>query len=215
MGAMSPKSTKRPVQAATSQRDDDLESHIQRAERRKRIFSWIVLSILLLAFVAMTAMQAAPFFSHRPKQPQSDTAGQPLNSDIQKLEALVQQHPNDEGMNLALANLEYDGENYAAAAERYRKVLALDSANPDVRVNLGTCLYYERQPAAAIAAFKEALAGHPRFVKAYVNMGIVYSSLGRQGKALDAWRRALELTHDPVLKGKIQDLLDSLSTPSR
>ncbi len=214
MGAMSAKSTKSPAPAATSRRDDDLESHIRRAERRKRIFSWIVLSILLLAFVAMTAMQAAPFFTHHPSQPKTDTAVRPMTSDIQKLEALVQQHPNDEGMNLALANLEYDAENYGAAADRYRKVLALDSANPDVRVNLGTCLYYERQPAAAIAAFKGALKGHPRFVKAYVNMGIVYSSLGRQAKALDAWHRALELTGDPVLKGKIQALIESLSPAS-
>ena len=215
MEAMSPKSTRSPAQAAASRRDDDLEGHIRRAERRKRIFSWIVLSILLLAFVAMTAMQAAPFFARHPSPPRGDTSSRPMDGDIQNLEALVRQHPNDEGMNLALANLEYDAENYAAAAKRYRKVLALDSANPDVRVNLGTCLYYERQPAAAIAAFKEALAGHPRFVKAYVNLGIVYSSLGRQDKALDAWRRALRLTGDPVLKGKIQDLLDSLSAPGR
>ena len=40
--------------------DDDLELDIKRGARRQRVFSIIVLALLLLAFVATSAIQALP-----------------------------------------------------------------------------------------------------------------------------------------------------------
>ncbi|MBU6429719.1 MAG: tetratricopeptide repeat protein, partial [Cyanobacteria bacterium REEB65] len=96
------------------------------------------------------------------------------------------------------------------AAVTYRKVLALDPGNPDVRVDFGTTLYYQRQPMEAIAQFRRVLDTHPRQVQALVNMGVVYQSLGRTDQAAQEWHTALELASDPAIKTKIRTMLEGL-----
>lgn len=194
---------------------DDLALQIHKTNSRRRLYSWAVLSLLILAFVGTSAFQFAPLLFHKPQAASGASADQAaMRSQIRQLETLVRQHPMDEGMSQTLGNLLYDSGDYAAAARTYKKVLALDPGNPDVRVDYGTCLYYQRQPMEAIAEFKRVLTTHPRFVNAMVNMGIVYDSLGQGDQAAQQWHTALELTTDPKIKAKIKDLLDSLLAPA-
>ena len=94
---MSSRSAKGPVKIVAPHPDDDLDQHIRKANSRKRLFAGIVLAILLVAFVATSALQVAPLLFHKPQATAAAGKSQ-MQADIRQLRALVRLHPQDEGM---------------------------------------------------------------------------------------------------------------------
>ena len=79
------------------------------------------------------------------------------------------------------------------AREVLLRALQIEPGNEDVLSHLGTLSMREQNPAEARDWFEKALAKNPRLPGTLTSLGTVLAQLGEEEKALDAWRRALEL----------------------
>jgi tetratricopeptide (TPR) repeat protein len=60
----------------------------------------------------------------------------------------------------------------------------------------GVMLYHRREPGAAEAEFRQALATRPGFAEAYNNLGLALSDQGKRDEAVAAFKKAIELLPD-------------------
>ena len=81
--------------------------------------------------------------------------------EIEKLRQRVEQNPNDPEAMLALANANFDIQNWGRAIELYLQVEKLRPGNPDVLTDLGVCYRATGQPDQALAFFRRAQALAP------------------------------------------------------
>ncbi|MBI6547162.1 MAG: tetratricopeptide repeat protein [Cyanobacteria bacterium NC_groundwater_1444_Ag_S-0.65um_54_12] len=193
---------------AANQAAGELAGAIAKARSRQRRFSFAVVGILVLAFGVTSLITLLPAIEQQPI-----TAGQALSNGTAELEQLLRDRPRDLPAIIAQGNRYFDNGRYQAAAKAYQHVLARDPANPNVLVDYGTVLYYQKQPQAAIATYRKALNTDPRHVGAHVNLGIAYQSVGQREQADKEWRKALELASDVTERARIMDLLKNLATP--
>ena len=183
---------------------DNLDLEIRKVDRKRRVFSVAVLSMLVVVFVVTSV------YSFAPTQMLNEPAAPDPANQIAELEQVVQAHPKDVQAIVALGNHYFDAQRFADAAFRYDQALALDPGNPDVRTDFGTTRLYQKQPMEAISAYRQVLETHPRHVNARVNLGLAYKSLGQSEKAAAEWHDALALTEDPAIKTKVKGLLGDL-----
>jgi tetratricopeptide (TPR) repeat protein len=90
---------------------------------------------------------------------------------------------------------ELDARNWAAAAEDFRKGLALSPADPSLGHRLGTALYQMGDAAGAVEQFREVIRTHPEFAKAHFSLGVIMAATGRHREAIEAFSNAVK--HDP------------------
>lgn len=83
---------------------------------------------------------------------------------------------------------------FAEAVAHYRKALALKLDRAEVHNNFGIALQAQRQLREAATAFERAAALKPDFADAHRNLAAVLLDLAQPGRALEAARRAVELT---------------------
>ena len=96
--------------------------------------------------------------------------------------------PNNVRMLIALGVLYDRRADHAAAIQLYREGLALDPNNPDLYNNLGMSFLMSDQPTQAIQPFQRAAKLDPRDKIARNNLGIAYGRLGWYDEALTAFR---------------------------
>lgn len=108
-------------------------------------------------------------------------------------------HPIDPFVRGKLANLHaelgavyFDLLQYAAAAEEYRKALALRGDFPDVRTALAKSLREMGRKEEALAELLEAKKQRPNYLDAGIQLGVTYYSLGKNAEARAEWQRVLE-----------------------
>jgi cellulose synthase operon protein C len=80
---------------------------------------------------------------------------------------------------------------HAAAAESYRRALALDPAYAIAHNNLGVALYHAGEAEAAIDSFRAALSSQPNFVKAWLNLALLLFRGKRMQLGLESYRQVL------------------------
>ncbi len=80
----------------------------------------------------------------------------------------------------------------------------LEPANPETFTQLGTLYLEQKNPAAALAEFDQALTRQARSPEAHSNRGVALYLLGRSGDAETAFRRALDI--DPAHRNARQNL---------
>ena len=109
-----------------------------------------------------------------------------------------------------LANVHYDRQEYASARpyfEQYLKVRPDDrAAQTDlatVRMNLG-------EVDEAIAGYREIIAADPTFLQAHYNLGVALHRAGDNAGAVDAFRRAKEVTTDERVRARVDLILGQL-----
>jgi tetratricopeptide (TPR) repeat protein len=109
-----------------------------------------------------------------------------------------------------LANVHYDRQEYASARpyfEEYLKVRPDDrAAQTDlatVRMNLG-------EVDEAIAGYREIIAADPTFLQAHYNLGVALHRTGDDAGAIDAFRRAKEVTTDERVRARVDLILGQL-----
>ena len=83
--------------------------------------------------------------------------------------------PEDFETLVQMGNQFMDDQNFAVAAEVYKRALTKQEAN-DVRVDYGACLNGMGLPIRAIEEFKKVLSVDPTHGIATLNVGVVYSS---------------------------------------
>ncbi len=186
---------------------NELELQIQRVNRKRKVFSIIVLAPLVAGLLVSSVYTFMPFVGGTTSQAPAEAP--PQVDPRASLEAAVSANPKDVEALVALGNAQYDAQDFKQAEASYKRALAIDPINPDVQVDMGTAILYQDRPLEAIAAYRKALDAHPRHVNALVNLGIAYHALGQNDKASQAWHDALKNTSDPDIVKRLQDLLAS------
>jgi cytochrome c-type biogenesis protein CcmH/NrfG len=141
------------------------------------------------AAVPTTAQQAPA----SPGAPQQQTAV--LNeAQVQALQTIVNNDPNNAEARVQLANTYFDGERYQDAIKWYEEALRLDPTNVNASTDLGVSYYYSNQPDRALKQFDHSLSIDPRHTKTLLNQGIV-RAFGKQdlAGATASWQRVVEL----------------------
>lgn len=117
-----------------------------------------------------------------------------LRQRIVEAEDAVTDDPKNTSAWVQLGNLYFDAGLPARAVSAYDKALELKPNDPDVLTDQGiSCRqigWYDK----AVADFEQVLKIDPNHEQSLVNLGIVFATdLKQPKKALDAWRRFLEI----------------------
>ena len=117
-----------------------------------------------------------------------EAAGADMSQAMQALGAF----PDDFDSLVAMGNGFMDSEQFAVAAECYKRALERRD-NPDVRVDLGSCLNSMGLPERAIEEFRRVLSSHPDHLVANFNCGVVYYDRQQLDSARACFRRCIQL----------------------
>ena len=90
-------------------------------------------------------------------------------------------------------NLRLEDGRYQEALMEFEDQLRLDSWFPPGHLGKGLALMGLQRNPEALAAIDQAIALQPDFAAAFANRGILHDRMGRSEKALDDYRRALQL----------------------
>lgn len=112
---------------------------------------------------------------------------------------------------LALANLYDDAGNKSKAVNFYRKYLVFEPNNVDVRVDLSTALLMTETPMEAIQELRNALERDPNHQVANLNMGIMYTRIGRNEDAKKWLQNAQKIDPTSVVGQKAKELLTKIN----
>lgn len=94
---------------------------------------------------------------------------------------------------LQLGAVQTELEQFAAADETFRKLVALDPAHADAWCMLGVVAKDRRRFEEATTHFERALALQPGFSEAWFNQGLALFELGRLAEASRSFQRCVEL----------------------
>lgn len=192
---------------------DELEAASQRAARKRKIFSVIVLAPLVAGLLATSVYSFLPQVPSSQDPDREETTREPAPASdpraaaarIAALEQAVARNPKDHAAAVALGNAYYDQHRFADAEKAYRRALDLGAPGPDVRVDYGTCLFYQNRAKEAVAQYEAALKVDPKHINARINLGMAFQALGQPEKAAAVWSEALSLAADPVTRQRIQE----------
>jgi tetratricopeptide (TPR) repeat protein len=94
--------------------------------------------------------------------------------------------------------LYFDAGKFDRALPYYKRALALDSANPELRTDYASALHGANQDPEALAQLEIVLNAKPDFAPALLNEGIVASAIGRRSEAVEAYQKFLRVApNDP------------------
>ena len=88
-----------------------------------------------------------------------------------------------------------DGGDFAAAADAFRKGVALAPDNPAIRHKLGTALQLMGDTRGAAEQFEETVRRTPRFAQAHYSLGVLLAASGQDQKAAE--RLSTAVRYDP------------------
>jgi tetratricopeptide (TPR) repeat protein len=94
---------------------------------------------------------------------------------------------------LERATEEYKLENYASAADYYKRALEKDPTNPRIHFGIGACYIGQKQYSLAIEHLSRALELNPAILEAYFSLAYAYQASGKNNEALLAYRQGLGL----------------------
>ena len=85
---------------------------------------------------------------------------------------------------------------WAAAAEYFRKGLALNPNDPTMRHRLGTALFQQGDPSSAAAQWQQVVQASPDFVLAHFSLGVLLEGAGLRAEAVEHFKAAVQ--HQPT-----------------
>lgn len=142
-------------------------------------------------------------------QPTED-ARKSINDALQKT---VKEPVNPDAW-IELGNAYYDSDKYVQAIDAYNRALALKPDNADVLNDQGAMYRQAGEISEAIANFEKALAIEPYNLESLYNLGYVYAfDLNKIERALEIWRRYLDLDRSSETARQVQSFFDHYSKP--
>lgn len=123
----------------------------------------------------------------------------PVMAALQELRGRVARNPKDLAALVALGNMEFDAQKFDKADGYYRRALALDPSNPDVRTDDAVALHQTGHDLEALASLDRVLKERPNFPTAVFNRGVVLQAIGRRSDAIAAFQHYLKVAgpNDP------------------
>jgi len=122
--------------------------------------------------------------------------------------ATLKTNPDDVDTVIKVANLYYDGRQYADAVKYYQLAAKSQPKNPDLLTDLGTSLWYTGDADGAIAEFQKALKYQPYHPGTLFNLGIVrWQGKSDPKGAIEAWEQLLEKNPNYPQKQQLQEYI--------
>ncbi|MGH1363173.1 MAG: tetratricopeptide repeat protein [Calditrichia bacterium] len=193
---------------------------------QKRLLSSAVLLAILVAgayyyvgFVstldAKTIQHSADDGHNHPVEQQNTTAQQeqmpvPSAAEIQRVQQALENDPGNAELELQLGNMLFDSQRYREAIGYYTTVLAKNTNNADVRVDLGVSHFNLQDFKAAEEQFQLALKLQPKHLNGLYNMGIVSLKLGEVNKLISYWGKLIELAPESGQAQQAKKYLEEL-----
>lgn len=82
---------------------------------------------------------------------------------------------------------------YEGAIQEYEMALKLNPAYPDIRLKYAIALREYGNFEKAVFELDNILINHPKYIDAYIHLGITYYKIGFIGFALSAWSNGMEI----------------------
>lgn len=134
----------------------------------------------------------------------------PVARVIAELRDRLQRNPRDLEALVGLADLYFEANKYAQSLPYYRRALALDPRNPDVRTDYAVALYGDNQDLEALAQLQSVLSMRPAFPEALFNEGIIANAIGRRTQAVEAFRKFLSVAPHNAHAAQARTALENL-----
>jgi len=166
----------------------------------------VVVGVIAVVSVLFFAFRSAP---QKPQPPRAAANENPAHMGDVPMD-MIDQIPQDYNSLVQSGNEFMDNQNYAVAAELYRRALAIDSSSTDVRTDYGACLHSMGLPARAIEEFQRVLREHPEHSIAHYNLGIVYFTQNQPDSARVYWQNYLRIDPNGVAANNAKQFLDAL-----
>ena len=109
-------------------------------------------------------------------------------------QALKQDTLNIESL-MSFGIYKFNLDEYAAAADYFSQIIAIDSFHKAAHRNLGACYEGLGEPDSALASYTKALDIEPDYVT-YHNIAVVHYVNEDFKQAIDTWKKAIELNPD-------------------
>ncbi len=138
--------------------------------------------------------------------PVTDPSGMP--SEMPQLANL----PTDYAGLVDVGNHKMDAGDYALAAECYRRALAIDGSNANVRTDYGACLHGMGLPQRALDEFRKVLAQDAMHTICIFNMGVIFADMKQKDSAKFYWNRYLQMDPHGSAAEAAQKLLKDLDS---
>jgi Tfp pilus assembly protein PilF len=123
--------------------------------------------------------------------------------------ATLKTNPDEVDTVIKVANLYYDGRQYADAVKYYRLAAKSQPKNADLLTDLGTSLWYTGDADGAIAEFQTALKYQPYHPGTLFNLGIVrWQGKSDPKGAIEAWEQLLEKNPNYPQKQQLQEYIE-------
>ena len=123
--------------------------------------------------------------------PGNTTGGGPppvVRAAIDDLKARIAKNPRDLAALVTLANFYFDAAKFEQAGTYYRRALALDPGNPDVRTDYAVVQHQTGHDLEALSSIDSILKANPSFTPALFNRGVILSAIGRRTEAVGAYK---------------------------
>jgi len=163
--------------------------------------------------VAVTALMTVAYFVFRTPQTPPEPPAVQSHGGVDGMGGAMtalQDLPADYNSLVQVGNQYMDNGNYAVAAESYRRALAIDPSDANVRTDYGACLHGMGLPERALAEFKAVLAQEPGHEIVNFNMGIVYNEIQQVDSARVYWQRYIDLSPNGPAAARARELLQQI-----
>jgi tetratricopeptide (TPR) repeat protein len=141
---------------------------------------------------------------------QGDQQGSPHDMENGMTAAMLDSLPKDYNTLVQMGNNYMDHQNFAIAAECYKRALAMSDESPDVRVDYGACLHGMGLGDRALDEFRKVLAKDPKHPIANFNMGIVFSDKGVNDSVRVYMKKYLSIDPNGAAAGAAKDFLQKV-----
>lgn len=176
-----------------------------------------VIAALLAAGAALDGCRRKP----PPPPPTGETVNLNALNEIENLKAILAKDPNNLQALINIGNLYFDTRQDLLAVEHYRKALAIDTGNANVRTDMAVCLRRMGKPDQAVEELKKAIAQAPRHAQSRYNLGVILiHDKGDLEGGVRAWEALLENVPDYPYRdnlkaeiARVRATLDALKPP--
>jgi cytochrome c-type biogenesis protein CcmH/NrfG len=133
-----------------------------------------------------------------------------VSAAVQRYRQTLRADPTNVEANIGLGNLQFDIGRYEQAIAHYTTALERDPGNADVRVDRAIAYHSTNQNDKAKAELERAAREHPEHRNAWLNLGVVSSSMGDRATAIRAWEQYLKLEpngeHSDAIRAELETL---------